>query len=921
MVNNQKWYQLPVEAVFELLNAKSSGLTSVEAKTRLDKYGYNELEFKRRSSLVRFLEQFRSPLVYILLVAAAVTSFLAVSMDKADLWMDTVVIMGVVILNVIIGYFQEGRAETALDALRKMIVPQCMVLRDGMEKNIPTRELVPGDVVLLSGGDRIPADLRLFFAKETHADEASLTGESEPAIKTVDPIPTLDLSPGDQHCIAFSGTFITRGSAKGIVVATGEQTEFGKIAKLMKETKKPLTPLQKKIADFTRILIIAILVLGGVNFLLGWLFGHDLLYMFLASVSLIVAAIPEMLPMIVTGILALAATAMAARNALIKRLPAAETLGCTTVICSDKTGTLTKNEMTVVRIHAGGQDYQVSGVGYEPEGDFIFNGQNINPEDEHPGLIETLRAGFQCNNANLVYENDRYGIVGGPTEGALIVSAAKARIREKLHRIDEIPFSSENMYMATLHRAEIALLYLEKGENIIYVKGSPEGILNMCQTQLVEERIEPVNPEHILAKASEMARAALRVLAMAYKIVPEEKTSLEPTDLYGMTFLGLQGMIDPPRQEAIEAIKKCKTAGIRTVMITGDHVLTAKAIAQQLGITGKDDDGALIGEELSRIGDEELYEAVAKISVYARVSPEHKLRIALQLQKRGEIVAMTGDGVNDAPALKAANIGVAMGITGTEVSKEAAGMVLTDDNFASIVAAVEEGRHAWKNLEKAILYTLPTNGGQALLVTGAILLAPFIALFALRLPLEPVQILWINLFDSAFLTIPLMMEPKEKRLLDAPPRDPKEKIANRLFFLRVGLVSLVMTTMAFIVYWIYGHMAISDSVDNLALTQAQTAAFMSVFLVHVGYVFTARSVFDSFFTLNPFSNRWLLAGVTIAIVTNLMIVYLPPLQAVFRTAAFPVEWWPLVALALLPGFAVVEIEKLIRKLLGRRRYR
>jgi Ca2+-transporting ATPase len=658
MVNNEKWYQLPVEAVFELLNAKSSGLTSVEAKTRLDKYGYNELEFKRRSSLVRFLEQFRSPLVYILLVAAAVTSFLAMSMDKADLWMDTVVILGVVILNVLIGYFQEGRAETALDALRKMIVPQCMVLRDGMEENIPTRELVPGDVVLLSGGDRIPADLRLFFTKETYADEASLTGESEPVIKTVDSIPTLDLSPGDQHCIAFSGTFITRGSAKGIVVATGEQTEFGKIAKLMKETQKALTPLQKKIADFTRILIIAILVLGSVNFLLGWLFGHDLLYMFLASVSLIVAAIPEMLPMIVTGILALAATAMAARNALIKRLPAAETLGCTTVICSDKTGTLTKNEMTVVRIHAGGQDYQVSGVGYEPEGDFIFNGQNINPEDEHPGLIETLRAGFQCNNANLVYENDRYGIVGGPTEGALIVSAAKASIREKLHRIDEIPFSSENMYMATLHRAETALLYLEKGENIIYVKGSPERILNMCQTQLVEERIEPVNPEHILAKASEMARGALRVLAMAYKIVPEEKTSLEPTDLHGMTFLGLQGMIDPPRQEAIEAIKKCKTAGIRTVMITGDHVLTAKAIAQQLGITGKNDGGALVGEELSRISDEELYEAVAKVSVYARVSPEHKLRIALQLQKRGEIVAMTGDGVNDAPALKAANIGV-----------------------------------------------------------------------------------------------------------------------------------------------------------------------------------------------------------------------------------------------------------------------
>ncbi len=918
-MNNRKWYQLSVEEVFKILVTTSNGLTSAEAKSRLEKYGFNELKFKQRGAFLRFLDQFRNPLVYILLVAAAITTSLAIFTHKIDLWTDTAVITGVIVLNVLIGYFQEGRAESALEALRRMIVPQCTVLRDGAEKIIPTRELVPGDVVLLNGGDRVPADLRLFLTKETYADEAALTGESTPVIKTTEPIPTPNLAPGDQHCIAFSGTFITRGSARGVVVATGEQTEFGKVAKLMEETKETLTPLQRKITDFTRILIVAILILGAVNFLLGYFFGYDLLYMFLASVSLIVAAIPEMLPMIVTGILALAATIMAARNALIRRLPAAETLGCTTVICSDKTGTLTKNQMTVVQIYANNRDYQVSGAGYSPEGYFSYKGQRINPEDEYPALIETLRAGLQCNNASLVVENGRYNIVGDPTEGALIVSAAKAGIREKFHRIDEIPFDSENMYMATLHRGETSLLYTEKGENIIYVKGSPERILSMCFNQLVDDRIEQIRRELILLKANEMAKKALRVLAMAFKTVPAEKTSLTPDDLQGMTFLGLQGMIDPPRQEAIEAVEKCKTAGIRVIMITGDHALTAKAIAKQLGIVNQHDNNVLTGEELSRMSDEDLYKAVRKTSVYARVAPEHKLRIALQLQKHGEIIAMTGDGVNDAPALKAADIGIAMGITGTEVSKEAADMVLTDDNFASIVAAVEEGRHAWKNLEKAILYTLPTNGGQALLVMGAIMLASFVPLFALRLPIEPVQILWINLFDSVFLTMPLMMEPKEKGLLNTTPRNPKERIANRLFFIRVGLVSIVMTAMAFIVYWIYGHTAISNSIDHMVLTQAQTAAFMSVFMVHLGYVFTARSVFDSAFTFNPFSNKWLLAGVAISTITNLMIVYLPPLQTLFRTAAFPTEWWPLIAFCIVPGFGIVEIEKLLRKMLQRRR--
>jgi len=908
LANGTKWYQLSVEETFQGLGAGDTGLTSGEAKARLERYGYNELKFKKPSVIMRFLRQFHSPLVYILLAAAAMTGVL--TLRGEDMLSDTGVILGVVILNAILGFVQEGKTEAALEALQKMIVPECTVLRDGEQKVIPTRELVPGDVVVFSGGDRIPADLRLFFTKGVAADEAALTGESVPVEKDTDPIARPDLSPGDQRCIAFGGTFLARGAAKGVVVATGEETEFGKIAIMVKQTRKVETPLQRKIAAFTRTLMILILSLGAINFGLGYFFGFDLIYSFLASVSLIVAAIPEMLPMLVTAILALAAAAMVKRNALIRRLPAAETLGCATVICSDKTGTLTRDEMTVLRIYAGGKSYEVKGVGYEPRGEFISGneGKVIDPASEQV-LVETLKAGYFCNDTTLTQEEGRYHVIGDPTEGALVVSAAKAGIIEKLPRLDEEPFESEKMYMATLHE--------DKGQNVLYVKGSPERVLEMCQDQLTDRGVAPLKREEILNRGEEMARGALRVLGMAYKMVPKEEASLGVVDVRGLTFLGLQGMIDPPREEAIEAVSKCKSAGIRSVMITGDHVLTATAVARQLGIVSDGQDDALTGEELFRMSDEELYEVVDRVSVYARVAPEHKLRIARQLQKRDEIVAMTGDGVNDAPALKAADIGVAMGITGTEVSKEASSMILTDDNFASIVGAVEEGRHAWNNLEKAILYTLPTNGGQALLVMGAILVAPFVALFAMRLPLEPIQILWINLFDSVFLTMPLMMEPKEKGLLEASPRDPKEKIANSLFFERVGLVSVAMAITGFLIYWNFGHLALAT--DNILLTEAQTATLMAVVFVHVGYIMTARSTFESAFTFSPFSNKWILGGVAITIITDLAIVYMPALNSVFRTAPFPAEWWPFVAIGLPVGFFVPELEKLVRRQLRKRK--
>ncbi|MBA7474674.1 putative cation-transporting ATPase F [subsurface metagenome] len=900
-LNGTKWYQLSVEQAFEALEAGDRGLTSSEAKARLGKYGYNELKFKKRGTLIRFLLQFHSPLIYVLLAAALVTGFLGHLIDTA-------VILGVVIANTIIGFIQEGRAEASIEALEKMMVPECTVLRDGERKIIPARELVPGDVVLFEGGDRVPADLRLFYTKNLEADEAALTGESVPVKKNVDPISRPNLPPADQHCITFSGTFITRGSGQGIVVGTGEHTEIGRIAELMKETKRITTPMMRKMAQFTKFLVIAILAIAALNFILAIVFGYGFMYSFLAAVSLAVAAIPEGLPAILTITLAFGVTAMARRNALIRRLPAAEALGCTTVICSDKTGTLTKNQMTVSRIYCGGKEYRVRGVGYEPKGEFILKDKVINPAQENEELIETLRAGLLCNNAALVETEEIHNIVGDPTEGALIVSAIKAGVAEKPPRLDEIPFESEQQYMATLHQGD--------GENIIYVKGSPERVLGMCRSQVIDGSIEPLRGAQILGKADEMAGDALRVLGMAYQTVPKGKRSIEAEDLDRLTFLGLQGMIDPPREEAIEAVAKCKRAGIRTVMITGDHAQTAEAIARELGIGGNRDK-VLTGEKLQGMSDEELYEVVDRVSVYARVAPEHKFRITTQLQRRGHIVAVTGDGVNDAPALKAADIGVAMGITGTEVSKEASDMVLADDNFASIVAAVEEGRHIFENIRKIILYTLPTNGGQALLILGAVLLASLIPLFALRLPLEPIHILWINLFDAVFLALALTAEPKETGLLERPPRDPKERIANRLFFRKVGLVSLVMAAAGFAIYYHYGATALSSPVDELLLTQAQTATLATVILVHICYLFTARSITESAFTFSPFSNKWVLMGIAVTIAAMLMLIYIPFIQVIFRTAAFPAVWWIPIILLALTGFFVIEIEKFLKKRLGK----
>ncbi len=921
--SQNKHYNKTIEEIFLSLSTNSKGLSNEEVKLRLMKYGPNELKIKKRSPFIRFLLQFHNPLIYVLLASAGICAFLTIWGrdiwgENIEMWSEVIVILLCVFLNAIVGFILEGKAESAIEALRRMTVHECIVIRDGKKKNIDAKNLVSGDITEIESGKKVPADLRLFYVKNLEIDESILTGESIPAYKNDEVSNKQNLSLSDQRCMAFSGTYVTRGIGNGVVVATGMKTEFGKIAKLVEETDEISTPLTKKIKEFTKLVIIATVIFTFINFILGIVLGFSLIYSFLASISFAVAVIPEALPVIVIALLAIASVAMAKKNAIIRNLSAAETLGCTTVICTDKTGTMTKNQMTVVKIYSGKKFYIVSGTGYKPEGKFMlknkeFN-QEINPLKESPELIETLQGGYLCNNAHLAEEKRKYSILGDPTEGALIVSAMKANVDlnvQNFHKIDEIPFESERQYMATLHSKEDG--------NIIYVKGSPEKILGMCEYQLTDGVIVNLTyteREEILKSAHEMAKGALRLIAIAYKIADKEKMTLDENDLKKLIFSGIQGMIDPPREEVIDAIEKCKSAGIKVVMITGDHTETAKAIAKQIGIY-KEGAQFLSGEELAKMSDNDLYKIADEISVYARTSPEDKFRIVKQLQKKGHVVAVTGDGVNDAPALKNADIGIAMGISGTEVSKEASDMILADDNFATIVNAVEEGRHVWKNFQKTFLFTVPTNVAQGLIIFFAIMLAPFIPLFALRLPLEPIHILWINLTDAVFLTLPLIMEQKEKGLLKAKPRDQGEKLINELFITRLAIVSVMMIVSAFGIYYYFGNFALNGNIDGttdlLLLTQAQTAAFMAVKLVHIGFLFTARSIYKSAFTFSPFSNKWIIIGVTIALGAQLLITYIPFLQEIFRTAAFPIEWWPVLLLTLLSAFVAVEIEKFLRR--------
>ncbi|ADC63350.1 cation-translocating P-type ATPase [Allochromatium vinosum] len=900
------WYGLSVDEALDTLNASHErGLSRTEVEARRPEAGWNELAFKKTPAWVRFLRQFKDSMVVILLVTAAITGLLTAL--GSHMLPDTLVILGVVLLNAILGFVQEGKAEGALDALRSLMVPECLVMRDGELQRLPSRELVPGDLVILEGGDKIPADIRFIDTSSAYVDESSLTGESVPVQKSTQPIAGDNLVPGDQRNMGFSGTYLTQGTARGLVVETGANTVFGRIADMVKSADAGQTPLQRKMSEFVHTLIKAILAVGAFNFVYGLYLGYDLGYSFLGAVSLVVAAIPEMLPALVTAILAVSGTLMAARKALIRKLPAAETLGATSVICSDKTGTLTENRMTVTRVQSGAQTLEVTGVGYDVSGHYARDGERLDAEG-HPALRALLEVGAVCNNAHL---KDEGGGVGDPTELALLVSAAKAGItKADAHRLAEIPFDSATKYMAVLTE--------HGGRRFIAVKGAPETVLGLCATQLdADGRTVSLDAASYLSAAQGFARQALRTLGFAFKEVDADHVDLLHADLSGLTFAGLQGMIDPPKPSAIEAVAKCKSAGIRTVMVTGDHPDTAQAVAAQLGITA---DQVITGAQLAEMSPESLRECVKAVSVFARVAPEHKKSIAEAFQANGLVVAMTGDGVNDAPALKQADIGVAMGIAGTEVAREAADMVLADDNFATIVNAVEEGRHAWTNLQKAILYTLPTNAAQALLIMGAIFMAAFVPVFAERFVLEPIQILWINLIDSVLLTLPLMMEPKEKDLLSRPPRDPGVRVIDALFLQRVVLMGLMIAVPSFLIYHHFGAAAVVEGelVDPLLLTQAQTAAFWVILMTQIGYLISARSLFDSAFRLDPLGNPWLLGGIGLSVLLHLMGTFVTPVADAFRLAAFPIEWWPLILATLLPSFLAIETDKLIRARLARR---
>jgi magnesium-transporting ATPase (P-type) len=765
--------------------------------------------------------------------------------------------------------------------------------------------LVKGDIVYIEAGNRIPADIRIFESKELRVDESMLTGESVPQSKHNEPIKKEGLIISDQKNMAFSGSYVTSGFGLGYVVSTGMDTEYGKISLLIKNAREITTPLMKKISIFTKKLIIFIICLGAVNLFLSMAIRMEFSYAFLTSVSIIVAAIPEMLPTIIVISLGISAMQMAKKRAIIRNLPAAETLGSTSVICTDKTGTLTKNQMTVVKIFAGKSYYNISGTGYEPKGDFFIDGEEKDTKRIGKGnipleLSEGLVAGYNCNDAQLVKSKGNFQIIGDPTEGALLVSATKLLQNKELPKLDEIPFDSNNNYMATLHKG--------KDSSILYVKGSPEKILGFCSKWMVNSKRHPINRKTLHFKAHKMASEALRVLGVAYKEFPKNKKDISTEDIKDLTFLCFQGMIDPPREEIKEAIAKCNNAGIRVVMITGDHIGTAVAIAKEIGIL-KDKDRFISGDELSKLSDDELYAEIDKISVYARTTPLDKLRITTQLQRKGHVVAMTGDGINDAPALKKADIGISMGITGTEVTKEASDMVIMDDNFATIVNAVDEGRNVWKNFQKAIYYTLPTNGGQSLLIMVAILLIPLIPLFGIKLPLEPIHILWINLADSIFFTLPLIMEPKEKNLLKEKPTGKNESIVNKFFFRRVGLVSLLMTITGFLVYLFLGSRLLANGAPEGSLVMAQTITFLSIQFLHIGFLLTSRDIYKSAFKINPFSNKWIWLGIIANVSISLFMIYNPLMQSVFRVMPVPLGWWFIPVIAFFVGFIPVEIEK------------
>ncbi|MEH2106542.1 cation-translocating P-type ATPase [Nostoc sp.] len=775
---NYEWHTLNEQKVVQTLASHpEAGLTHKEATKRHQQMGANELTGKSgKSSWLRFLEQFNQPLLYILLTAGVVTLLLR------D-WLDAGVIFGVTLINVIIGYIQEAKAEGAIAALSKAVTTEATLIRDGQKTRLASTELVLGDLVLLASGDKVPADLRLLSVRGLQVDESALTGESVPVEKATASL-AVETPLAERSNMVYAGSFVSFGQAEGIVVAIANATETGRISQLIESSTNLKTPLTRNIDKFSKSLLYVILGLAALTFAVGLGQGESWIDVFKASVALIVSAIPEGLPAIVTVTLAIGVSRMARRKAIIRKLPAVETLGSTTIICSDKTGTLTENQMTVQKIYAGGQDYTVSGIGYAPDGEILMNGQPVDfNADGHIALWESLEAGLLCNDSHIEWGDGQWDLVGTPTEGALIAAANKvgltqANLEQELPRIDTIPFESQFQYMATLHE-----LNAKRSLNVIYLKGSVEAILQRCDRMFdAQGQQVALNPAAVEQEVASMANQGLRVLAFASKEVAT-KRSFDRNDIdRGLVFLGLQGIIDPPREEAIAAVKACQSAGIQVKMITGDHALTAAAIARQMGICSTEAQ-VFTGRQLAQMDEKEFSQAAEQGMVFARVAPEQKLHLVKALQSQGEIVAMTGDGVNDAPALKQADIGVAMGIAGAEVAKESADMLLTDDNFASIEAAVEEGRSVYRNLRKAIAFLLPINVGESMTILIAILLAT-------ALPILPIQILWLNMVSSIALIAPLAFEPKSGQVMQQPPRNPRERLLSGGLLQRIVAISI-----------------------------------------------------------------------------------------------------------------------------------
>ena len=894
---DEAWHELPGEKAAALIGSDPNrGLSTAEVTSRLARYGPNRLTTKRGyGPLVRFLLQFNQPLVYILLVAGAVTIALGELVDAS-------VIVGVVLVNAIIGFIQEAKALTAIEALARTLVTEATVIRDGRRLRLPAAELVPGDVVVLQSGDKVPADLRLLRSRDLRIAEAALTGESVPSEKRPDPLPA-DTSLADRANMAFASTLVTYGGGTGVVTATGDRTEVGRISGLIETADDLATPLTRRIAQFSKVLLVLILGLAAINFAIGLARGLPAAEMFMASVALAVAAIPEGLPAAVTIILAIGVTRMARQRAVVRKLPAVETLGSTTVICSDKTGTLTQNQMTVTAIVAGGESFEVTGVGYAPEGAVrgpIPGGPALSAADLHGrvALLECLRAGLLCNDATLARTGDGWDIQGDPTEGALVVAAAKAGLdgtvlREEWPRIDAIPFESDYQYMATLHDRGAGL------SRVVYVKGSVEAILRRCDDAVDPSgHSTPLLPDAAHAAVAELAGRGLRVLALAHKVVPTEMAAITHDDTAsGLAFLGLQAMIDPPRPEAIAAVRACQAAGIAVKMISGDHAMTAVAVARQLGLTGAAGAPAVVtGQELAACPDADLPALADRAAVFARVAPEQKLRLVKALQASGHVVAMTGDGVNDAPALKQADIGVAMGRGGTDVARESADMVLTDDNFATIEAAVEEGRGVFDNLTKFIVWTLPTNLGEGFVILLAVLLGT-------ALPISPVQILWINMLTAVTLGLMLAFEPKEDGIMTRQPRDPRARLLSTPLLKRIALVSLLLLAGSFGLFeWVRSR-------PGSSLAEARTVAVNVFVFGELFYLFNCRSLTRSMFRIGVFSNPAAIIGAIVMIALQLAFTYAPPMNRLFGTAPIGGTAWAAILVFGLAVYLVIEFEK------------